>query len=250
MALSWISESSLDATAAQLSSAPHPALEPISAWLFRQNSSFLETEGLTGDAASLYTMAINRDGFDPTAQDAFRAQAHSSPHGRNQLGHMFSDAVLSPLLRTIQRSLTDPSVYVLPMPSDAVLPDDELRQRAGFGPLRDSHWHPNMPAPKTIIGIIDHGINIFHERFRSTRLGSRVACAWIQSAKRDGSSLPFGVEWTRTQIDEAIQQANGDEDALLRQIGADFERPGFHPLSRPVSHGTHVLDLAAGMGTC
>lgn len=74
-----------------------------------------------------------------------------------------------------------------------------------------------------------------------------MACAWVQSAKRDGSSLPFGVEWTRTQIDEAIQQANGDEDALLRQIGADFERPGFHPLSRPVSHGTHVLDLAAGM---
>jgi len=58
--------------------------------------------------------------------------------------------------------------------------------------------------------------------------------------------LPFGREWHLADIEQALADAGGDEDALLRRIGGDTGRPGFHPLGFRASHGTHVMDLAAG----
>ena len=74
MPYAWLPEAELDARQAQLQIAPHPALEPVSAWLFQRDSPFLSVGGLP-PATSLYSMAVARDGFDASAVDAFRARA-------------------------------------------------------------------------------------------------------------------------------------------------------------------------------
>ncbi|MEO1532587.1 MAG: hypothetical protein AAFU72_10495, partial [Pseudomonadota bacterium] len=106
---------------------------------------------------------------------------------------------------------------------------------------------------KTLVvtGIIDHGINIAHARFRHAKRGPRVDFAWIQGAPADtakkASTVPFGREWTASGIADALEKAEGDEGRALRLLDlVDFRRAGRDPLSNPVSHGTHVLDLAAG----
>jgi hypothetical protein len=246
MVYQWKPEAELDVTSADIQKNPHPALEPISAWFFRHGSPFLVQGGLT-DAVSLYSMVIDGGGFDASAPDAFKAREMSSLGPKTALGHLFSPAFLDPLLEQIEASIVDPTVFVLPVPTDGILSDIVLQSRQELGdPPADRPPLDARPPPKAIIGIIDHGINIFHHRFRFGATGSRVAFAWDQGAARD-DHLPFGAEWHRGTIEAAQVAAGGDEDALLRQIGADFERPGFRPLAQRASHGTHVLDLAAGM---
>ena len=247
MAYQWLSEQELEIREANPLSSPHLALEPVSAWLFRQDSQFLVSGGMTGDDMALFSMAIDRSGFDASAEHAFKARKMSSPHGRANLGHLFNDAFLDPILQSIEDSIIDPSVFVLPIAANSVERDLVLKSRQGIGDPPDEPAPPSdLPPPKAIIGIIDHGINIFHRRFRTGETGSRVANAWFQGARRDGN-LPIGTEWSRSRIEAALAGAGDDEDALLRQIGADFEQPGFRPLAQRTSHGTHVLDIAAGM---
>lgn len=246
MGYEWKSEAELQISAAVLPTSPHPALEPISAWFFRHGSPLLVTGGLT-EGVSLYSMAIDGGGFNASAPDAFKARELSSLGPKTSLGHLFSRAFLDPLLEKIAPSIADPTVFVLPVPTDGILSDSVLQVRQNLGdPPTDRPPLDERPPPKAIIGIIDHGINFFHHRFRLGATGSRVAFAWDQGAPRD-DHLPFGAEWHRGAIEAAQVAAGDDEDALLRQIGADFERPGLRPLAQRASHGTHVLDLAAGM---
>ncbi|MEL6766574.1 MAG: hypothetical protein AAFP17_05290 [Pseudomonadota bacterium] len=128
---------------------------------------------------------------------------------------------------------------------------DEAQLKA---PLGEAEWSaPKGLKGKTLVvtGIIDHGINIAHARFRHAKRGSRVDFAWIQGASADRSdeaaTVPFGREWTAPEIEDALEKAGGDEARALRLLDlVDFTRAGRDPLSNPVSHGTHVLDLAAG----
>ncbi|MEL6480784.1 MAG: hypothetical protein AAFQ75_04975, partial [Pseudomonadota bacterium] len=121
-------------------------------------------------------------------------------------------------------------------------------------PIGDAKWSaPKGLKGKTLVvtGIIDHGINIAHARFRHAKRGPRIDFAWIQGAPADtakkASTVPFGREWTASGIADALEKAEGDEGRALRLLDlVDFRRAGRDPLSNPVSHGTHVLDLAAG----
>ncbi|MEM9762482.1 MAG: hypothetical protein AAF968_08245 [Pseudomonadota bacterium] len=128
---------------------------------------------------------------------------------------------------------------------------DEAQLKA---PIGDAKWSaPKGLKGKTLVvtGIIDHGINIAHARFRHAKRGPRVDFAWIQGAPADASkkasTVPFGREWTAPGIADALEKAEGDEGRALRLLDlVDFRRAGRDPLSNPMSHGTHVLDLAAG----
>lgn len=107
-----------------------------------------------------------------------------------------------------------------------------------------------------VIGILDDAINIAHERFRMTGGKTRVDYAWIQDGvARTPSSgsdptdryVGFGREIVRSEIESAIAASGGDDGALLAALGLiDFARAGYNSIARPVSHGTHVLDLATG----
>jgi hypothetical protein len=99
---------------------------------------------------------------------------------------------------------------------------------------------------RVVIGLIDQGIAFTHERFRN-RSGSRIAYLWRQDFMGGGSASSPGIELTAAGIDAALAAAGGDEDAVYRSIGGlDYAERGFKPLGRRRSHGTHVLDLAAG----
>lgn len=108
---------------------------------------------------------------------------------------------------------------------------------------------PDGDPPKAIVGVIDHAINVFHERFRIGETSSRVAFAWDQGGTRQplAGRVRFGRDWEGTDISGLLAKHGGNDAAALRDVGlADFVRPNDHPLGFLQSHGTGVLDVAAG----
>ncbi|WP_298837958.1 S8 family serine peptidase [uncultured Roseobacter sp.] len=223
----------------------HPRLEPVSAWLFRRNSPYLRTGG--AGTATLFSMPVNPQGFRPDVRDSWRALRVENPAtGDNPAQLAFTPEALDDLLSPLADDFDDPRVFVLPLREGAALTAERLRQRTGIGsPRTPAPSHP-LPEPTAIVGIIDHGINIFHERFRHRTSGTRIAAAWMQGAVREADRLPFGREWLQADVEEALTATGGDEDSLLRLAGDDPAAPAFSPLSQRTSHGTHVLDVAAG----
>ncbi|MEO1103981.1 MAG: S8 family serine peptidase, partial [Pseudomonadota bacterium] len=101
-----------------------------------------------------------------------------------------------------------------------------------------------------LVGIIDDGINIAHERFTTVEGGrpvSRVDFAWLQDGIVDQAGcVPFGREWKGREISDVLCTARDEDDALRRLGLIDFERPGRNHLANAASHGTFVMDVAAG----
>ena len=150
----------------------------------------------------------------------------------------------------IKLRMTDPRLMVLPLP-DRALPAGIMTNRNALIELPDTE-DPAAPQlegapPKAVIGIIDHGINFAHDRFRAAN-GTRVLNAWVQDGVADGPrSVPFGREWRADEIDAMHTALAGDDARILRQMGClDFTGAAPRPLAFQRSHGTHVLDLAAG----
>jgi hypothetical protein len=115
-----------------------------------------------------------------------------------------------------------------------------------------------------VIGVIDEGLAFVNERFRNSNTNSRVEFAWLQDgANSPGSVFGFGyghelTKWNRTidgqlvpGIDWLLQRScNGelvDEDLFYSLAGVtNFGRIGHKAAAWRISHGTHVMDLAAG----
>lgn len=100
---------------------------------------------------------------------------------------------------------------------------------------------PHAPGPVdgsgVIVGVVDYGCDYALKNFRRPDGSSRVLYLWDQrSGETSLSPAPFGYgrEFDRAAIDKALTQA--DPYAALA-----------YRLDR-ASHGTHVLDIAAGNG--
>jgi subtilisin family serine protease len=106
-----------------------------------------------------------------------------------------------------------------------------------------------------IIGIIDDGCALAHRDFlKATAPGapveSRVLYLWDQAGTADtspGWTAPadfYGRQLDKAAIDTALRAATtGDlvrEDAVYRQLG--------YSIGEVATHGTHVMDIAAGAG--
>ena len=151
----------------------------------------------------------------------------------------------------------DPETGMSKQPLVGFSPLAGPRAQAGHVPLNTrlplSPDIPRGPAPQVIVGIIDYGINLLHDRFRHIDDGgthrSRIAHAWVQDgAFGDDALVPFGREIHADEIERARADAHGDEEAALRTLGLlGFDGQTSTVLARRRSHGTHVLDLAAGM---
>ena len=92
-----------------------------------------------------------------------------------------------------------------------------------------------------IVGIIDFGCDFAHENFRNSDGTTRLLAIWDQRGPSGpGSPFGFGKVHTRNAINAALNQAN-PYAALGYGPRPDnaFERG---------SHGTHVMDIAAGNG--
>lgn len=119
------------------------------------------------------------------------------------------------------------------------------------GSVRSNGPAPSEMASRVVVGIIDDAIAFAHARFRTIdSMGAqrtRFRGFWQQDVSLVSRPLsPFGTGWMleSREIDELLQRytlASGsiDEDALYRHIG-------HQGVGRRRTHGTHVLDLAAG----
>jgi hypothetical protein len=102
-----------------------------------------------------------------------------------------------------------------------------------------------------IMGIIDDGIPFAHERFWQGKGKTRIEAVWLQDRDFNGVVGLQGRELTRNAIDEALinatQGGQVDEDSVYRELKAvDFQKDRPKSVSRRVSHGGHVMDLACG----
>jgi hypothetical protein len=109
--------------------------------------------------------------------------------------------------------------------------------------------HPaaaGQPAA-VLTAVLDEGIAFAHERFR---VGSqtRIMCFWNQDGRTGPAPLGlFGTELFASRINQAIATAGQDEDHVYRTLGElTFADPAYKAIAHRRSHGTHVLDLAAG----
>ncbi|MDO8388227.1 MAG: hypothetical protein Q7T13_17760 [Polaromonas sp.] len=113
-----------------------------------------------------------------------------------------------------------------------------------------------------VLALIDDSLALAHANFLHQGK-ARTAFFWRQDAKGTGRTpipLGYGHELTAADINAAIQSntAHGlvDESAVYIALGLSTlgkKMPGrahfFHALDTAVSHGTHVMDLAAGPRT-
>ena len=104
-----------------------------------------------------------------------------------------------------------------------------------------------------IVGVIDAGIALSHDRFRRLGGGTRILSAWAQGGTWAGQThLPFGRELMQADIDGHMAACTTtlgvDEAAFNRRAGlVDYADPSTERwIDTDAPHGTHVADLAAG----
>jgi Subtilase family len=97
-----------------------------------------------------------------------------------------------------------------------------------------------------IVAVIDHGLAFAHARFRDSEHSTRMQTFW-DMAGNTPVPLPFKGELSKTEIDRLFCETDADEDEIYRLSGQlDYSLHRSRPLQYRISHGTHVLDLAAG----
>ena len=109
------------------------------------------------------------------------------------------------------------------------------------------------PEPRkrvTIFAIIDDGLPFAHRNFRdASGERTRVEFCWLQSAKADSgqTSVLFGREYLRAEIQDYVARYGDDEDVLYHKAGATQDTEGLASMiERHTTHGAHVMDLATG----
>lgn len=115
---------------------------------------------------------------------------------------------------------------------------------------------PNARPTKGIVitAVIDDGLPIANARFRAALTDSRVAYAWVQDGKfrPSGSHVHYGREFDKLDIDavlnDAVVAGQVDEDKFYRLSGITnyADQPGRTRLGHRYTHGSNVLDQAAG----
>jgi subtilisin family serine protease len=92
-----------------------------------------------------------------------------------------------------------------------------------------------------IIGIVDSGCDFTHKNFRNSDGSTRLLAIWDQGGPTGPDSPSgYGRVYTREEIDAALQQ---DDPYTALGYG-----PPPDSVDEQGSHGTHVMDIAAGNG--
>jgi len=89
-----------------------------------------------------------------------------------------------------------------------------------------------------VIGIVDFGCDFAHRNFRDQNGNSRLLALWHQNgAARPDSPFGYGRKYTAAEIDAALPAPN------------PYTALGYGPAEAlDGTHGTHVMDIAAGNG--
>lgn len=97
-----------------------------------------------------------------------------------------------------------------------------------------------------IVGVVDYGCDFMHPNFRNSDGSTRLLFLWDQrsgSNPMSPSGFPYGRELAGDLLNSAIKAARsgGGENRMLA-----YQHIGYRP--EAASHGTHVMDTAAGNG--
>ncbi len=93
-----------------------------------------------------------------------------------------------------------------------------------------------------VVGVVDYGCDFAHQNFRDGSGNTRLDFIWHQGGTpKAGTATPsYGREYSQTEIDAALNQS------------APYDALGYGPApdspAQTGTHGTHVMDIAAGNG--
>lgn len=138
---------------------------------------------------------------------------------KNQIGTLSNEA------NVIFIELPSVANYILDESTNAICVTPRVYSLPGF----------NVTGEGILVGIIDSGIDYFHDDFRNADGTTRIYSMWDQSdvlAENDGN----GTEYTREQINEALRQPT-------KLQGLEIV-----PSIDTLGHGTAVAGIAAGNG--
>lgn len=99
----------------------------------------------------------------------------------------------------------------------------------------------SLTGDEVLVGIIDDGIGFAHDRFRSSLSETRVEYFWAMGAEG-------GIQLAKPEIDHALStRPHAHDEDLYKALGLiDYASDERQPLRHKWSHGTHMLDVAAG----
>jgi hypothetical protein len=120
---------------------------------------------------------------------------------------------------------------------------------------------PTIPALErnakpgvVVIGIVDFGIAFAHQRFRLDPKSTRIEYFWVQDGKPTAGAtpgvnpVPYGGELAAPEINDLLSKL-ADEGALYARAAAQgLGKSWLWSISRRLTHGTHVMDVACGYG--
>lgn len=142
---------------------------------------------------------------------------------------------------------------VVPLPNGARNPNEPDT----WDPAKIQEGLPQVPNGTVLVGIVDTGVSLSNSRFRLPNGQTRFVASWQQSARFNGQSeLPCGRELYADDIDAALKEhgasgrlGNVDEIGFNRDLYLTEPKSpgGQRDLEMAAAHGTHVLDLAAGI---
>jgi subtilisin family serine protease len=105
--------------------------------------------------------------------------------------------------------------------------------------------YPGLDGSDVIVGIVDSGCDFKHPNFLDEKGETRLLCLWDQTCRGSADNDPeapapygYGREFDAAAINKALQEALQGKDP--------YKALGYEPA--PASHGTHVMDIAAGSG--
>ncbi len=183
-----------------------------------------------------------------------------------ELGNQVARSVLvpnqSPLSGEPESKTHKPYDTFVPIPNFAKNEGFEDHINCNDGWLPDYEVLPEIEDDSIIVGVIDTGIPLGHNRFRHADGSSRILSAWQMLAPWESSCgikqkyLPFGRELYRRDIDNLISRySGGDTLGQLDEYGFNTatgvmnlkNMRGQRELAGIFSHGAHVLDAVAGV---
>ncbi len=95
--------------------------------------------------------------------------------------------------------------------------------------------HQVQGGKGVVVGVVDYGGDFVHRNFRHPNGQTRLLSLWDQNGGNSpGSPYGYGVEHSAASLNLALNQAD------------PYAAANYHPGAS--SHGTHVMDIAAGNG--
>jgi len=167
-----------------------------------------------------------------------------------------ADATRFPLRQQIADILNESRVVRLELPDAIQAFNEDALGDIGLSPETRRYGDELLDGSGVVIGIIDDGCALAHRNFIKPRvagapLESRILSLWDQARTdpQGGWKAPWGfggLELTKLDIDTAIKSA---EIATGDAIDENVVYQCLHyEIADLASHGTHVMDIAAGNG--